>query len=398
MFELIQHAPPDAILGLNEIFQRDARSEKVNLTVGVYKDESGITPILNCVKDAERRLLESESAKPYLGIAGFPSYNLAVRQLLLGEASGAIADGRAITVQTPGGTGACRVAADFLRRSLPNAQIWCSRPTWANHHNIFKAAGFETKDYAYLDDDGTGLDRPAFLDSLSKIPAGEIVCLHGCCHNPTGVDPDASDWDEVVSLAKEHGWLPLIDLAYQGFGSGLDQDASAVRGFVDAGLEVVIAHSYSKNFGLYAERVGALTLVAQDTDAAAAVESQVKSVVRANYSNPPKHGAAIVATILSDDDLTAIWKVELVEMCERIHDLRRQLVAGLADRKIDRDMSFITQQKGMFSYSGLTPDQVDQLKNQHGIYMLRSGRMNVAGLNSKNLEVVCDAMASVMSS
>jgi aspartate/tyrosine/aromatic aminotransferase len=212
------------------------------------------------------------------------------------------------------------------------------------------------------------------------------------------VDPDASDWDEVVSLAKEHGWLPLIDLAYQGFGSGLDQDASAVRGFVDAGLEVVIAHSYSKNFGLYAERVGALTLVAQDTDAAAAVESQVKSVVRANYSNPPKHGAAIVATILSDDDLTAIWKVELVEMCERIHDLRRQLVAGLADRKIDRDMSFITQQKGMFSYSGLTPDQVDQLKNQHGIYMLRSGRMNVAGLNSKNLEVVCDAMASVMNS
>lgn len=396
MFETIQPAAPDAILGLNEEFLRDARPHKVNLTVGVYKDESGVTPILSSVKAAEQRLCETEATKAYLGIAGLPEFTTRVRSLLLGDESQAIGEDRAVTVQCPGGTGALRVAADFLARNVGHPTVWCSRPTWANHHNVFRAAGLPTETYAYLDAAGTGFDAEAMMESLKTIPAGDVVCLHGCCHNPTGVDPSPEDWCEIVSIAQQRGWLPLVDLAYQGFGSGLDDDARAVRMLADAGLELMVAHSYSKNFGLYAERTGALTVIVGDSDRASAVESQVKSAVRANYSNPPKHGAAIVATILSDDELTASWMGELAQMRERIHALRQQLADGLTAKGLDRDFSFLLRQNGMFSFSGLTPLQVDELKQKHAIYMVRSGRINIAGLNQRNLRVVCDAIADVI--
>ncbi len=396
MFESIQPAPPDAILGLNESFQKDPRAEKVNLTVGVYKDESGTTPILDAVKEAERRLIETETTKSYLSMGGDPDFNRRVRALLLGEDAAAITEGRAVTIQTPGGTAGLRVAADFLVRNGVSRRIWCSRPTWANHHNVFRSAGLDTDHYAYLDDSGTRLDGAAMLESLRQIPPGDVVCLHGCCHNPTGVDPTAEEWTEIIEVARERRWLPLIDLAYQGFGEGLDADAQAVRRCVNAGLEVLVAHSYSKNFGLYAERTGAVTAVTASADQASAVESQLKAAVRSNYSNPPKHGAAIVATILADDSLRQQWLGELAAMRDRIRDLRSQLVAGLTSRLPDRDFHFIEAQKGMFSFSGLTPLQVDRLKTEHAVYIVRSGRINIAGLNASNLDRVCDAIAAVL--
>ncbi len=397
MFESIQPAPPDAILGLNEAFQKDPRTDKVNLTVGVYKDESGVTPVLASVKEAERRLVESETTKAYLSMGGHFEFNQRVRKLLLGTESDANATGRAVTIQTPGGTGGLRVAADFLARNHPTATVWCSKPTWANHHNIFRSAGLATEHYAYLDAAGTGLDAAAMLDSLRKVPAGDVVCLHGCCHNPTGVDPTEEDWSHVVSIAAERSWLPLVDLAYQGFGAGLEPDAAVVRRFSEASLELLVAHSYSKNFGLYAERTGALTAIAGSREQASAVESQLKSAVRANYSNPPKHGAAIVATILGDSNLSQTWQTELAAMRDRIRSLREKLVAGLSDRVSSRDYSFIARQRGMFSFSGLSPLQVDELKSDHGIYIVRSGRINIAGLNDANLDKVCDAIAAVQS-
>ncbi len=396
MFDSVPPAPPDAILGLNESFQRDDRPGKVNLTVGVYKDESGVTPILDAVKQAERLLVDRETTKSYLSMGGDPEFNRQVRALLLGEQNPAIAEGRAVTIQTPGGTAGLRVAADFLVRNQLSSRIWCSNPTWANHHNVFRSAGLETDGYEYLDESGTRLDAAAMLESLQSIPAGDVVCLHGCCHNPTGVDPSLDDWKRVIEIAQKRRWLPLIDLAYQGFGDGLESDAQVVRRFVESGLELIVVHSYSKNFGLYAERTGAVTLVAESNTAATTAESQLKSAVRANYSNPPKHGAAIVATILSDDVLRRQWLGELATMRERIRKLRSELVAGLAARIADRDFSFIESQRGMFSFSGLTPLQVDQLKSEHAVYIVRSGRINIAGLNASNLDRVCDAIAAVV--
>ncbi len=397
MFDQVTEAPPDAILGLNEAFLQDKRDQKVNLTVGVYRDEAGRTPILECVKAAEERLLEREATKAYLGIAGMPDYHLATAGLLFGTGSAVIEEGRWVAAQTPGGTGALRVAGEWLRRNELCQRIWCSRPTWANHHNVFHAAGLDVETYAYLDETGTALDRDRFLDALRKIPSGDAVCLHGCCHNPTGVDPDGETWQAIAAMAREQGWLPLIDFAYQGFARGIDEDARAVRAFADAGIEFLVASSYSKNFGLYAERTGALTIVAREAGVVPAVGSRLKQVIRANYSNPPKHGAAIVAMILSDETLRTHWEEEVGQMRERISRLRSALVEGLQREGVSRDVSYLLRQRGMFSYSGLSPLQVDRLRSEFGIYLVRSGRINMAGLNADNLSYVCRAMAQVMS-
>ena len=394
MFEAIDTAPPDAILGLNELFRKDSNSDKVNLTVGVYKNDLGLTPIMKCVKQAESRLLETEDSKGYLGIAGSPEYGENVCKLLLGENSPLISSGKAIAIQSPGGTGALRVAAEFIARKFPAMTIWCSRPTWANHSNIFRAAGVTVNSYNYLDDAGTGLDFEQMLEAIKTISTGQAILLHACCHNPTGVDPTVDQWKEIVKAVTERGLLPVIDCAYQGFGNGVDTDVAAIRMFAAAGVESIICSSFSKNFGLYGERTGALTILAASADAANAVTSQVKSCIRANYSNPPKHGAAIVSTVLDDEALTNEWSTELTEMRSRIHSLRDLFVTKMNERS-DKDFSFIKKQVGMFSYSGLTPVQVDELRQKHAIYIVGSGRINIAGLNENNLDKVCDAIASV---
>ena len=396
MLEQVTQAPPDAILGLNEDFLADPREQKVNLTVGVYRDEQGRTPVLQCVKAAEQRLVEQESTKAYLGIAGMVPYQQLVGELLFGKESSVIADERLAVVQTPGGTGGLRVAGEFLARNGLAKRIWCSRPTWANHHNVFRAAGLDVASYDYLDATGTLLDQSGLLRSLEQIPSGDVVCLHGCCHNPTGVDPDPDTWASIVTIAAEKGWLPLVDFAYQGFAEGIDEDASAVRAFAEKGIELMVVNSFSKNFGLYAERTGALTVVTGDAQAVAPVVSQLKQVIRANYSNPPKHGAAIVATVLEDAGLCRSWKDEVRGMRDRIAGLRTALVEGLQAQGVRRDVSYLLKQRGMFSYSGLSPLQVDQLRSEHAIYLVRSGRINVAGLNQENLETVCRAIAQVI--
>jgi len=395
MFETLDTAPPDAILGLNEAFRNDSNPNKINLTVGVYKDAQGNTPILACVKEAERRLLDEEQSKGYLGIDGSPEYGRQVRELLFTADHEIHSNQRAATVQTPGGTGSLRVAADLVRRKFPQSGIWCSKPTWANHPNVFKAAGLEVGNYAYLDAAGTGLDFEAMLASLQQIPTGDVVCLHACCHNPTGVDPTFEQWRQIADVVYERGLLPLIDFAYQGFGDGLNEDATGLREFCRDGSELMIASSFSKNFGLYGERVGALTLVASSSEAAKAALSHAKSCVRANYSNPPKHGAAIVSTILNDGGLYEQWESELAQMRGRIHQMRCLFVETMKAKSPQHDFSFIAAQRGMFSFSGLTPIQVDQLRNEYSIYIVGSGRINVAGMNETNVARLCDAICAV---
>lgn len=396
MFETIEQAPPDAILGLNEAFQTDDREGKINLTAGVYKDETGATPILDCVKRGEQQLMADEGTKSYLGIDGLKSYRDYVPQLLFGEGHEIIESNRFATLQTPGGTGALRVAADLINAKLPQASIWVSKPTWANHNSVFSRAGLEVKSYAYLHSNGTSMDADAFLESLAQIPAGDAVCLHACCHNPTGVDPTPEQWEQVAKIVSERDLLPLIDCAYQGFGVGLEEDVQSIRILAQTGREMLICSSYSKNFGLYGERVGAMTLVAGDAEVAKRVLSQAKACIRANYSNPPKHGAAIVAQVLSSPELRKQWEEELAEMRSRIRKMRERFVELLASKAPDHDFSHIAKQNGMFSFSGLTPVQVDQLRNDFGIYIVGSGRINVAGITSANIEKLTSSIAAVL--
>ena len=396
MFETIEQAPPDAILGLAEAYRNDPRPNKVNLTIGVYQNEEGRTEILQCVKAAERKLLESEDSKSYLGIDGLPPYCTQVPQLLLGDAHEVVSSHRFATLQTPGGTGALRVAADLLHAKLPQTRIWCSKPTWANHHNIFGRAGLEVQSYDYLDSSGRSLDYDKLLAALQQIPSGDAVCLHACCHNPTGVDPTHDQWKAIAEVVRERQLMPVFDAAYQGFGDGLDADAWAIRHFAQPGQEMMICSSYSKNFGLYGERVGALTIIAGDEAIAQRVLSQAKACVRANYSNPPKHGAAIVSQVLADAELRRQWVQEVADMCSRIQSVRQQFVDRLREKAPGHDFSFILQQKGMFSYSGLTPVQVDQLRSDHAIYIVGSGRINAAGINRQNIDPLCDAIAAVV--
>lgn len=397
MFETFEMAPPDAILGLTEAFNKDTNPDKINLSVGVYKDASGTTPILRCVKEAERRLLDEQQSKGYLGIDGLPEFGRLARELLFNPDHEVLTSGRAVSLQTPGGTGALRVAADFLKRNAPGASIWLSKPTWANHPKVFEAADRQVETYGYIDAAGTSLDFAAMLDSLSGIPMGDVVVLHGCCHNPTGIDPTPEQWTQIAEVVHERKLLPLIDFAYQGFGRGIDEDATGLRTVVRPGTEALVCSSFSKNFGLYSERVGALTLIAASSDTAQVALSHAKVSVRTNYSNPPQHGGAIVATVLADAKLRATWESELAEMRLRINAMRTLFVETMRQKAPQHDFSFIVKQCGMFSFSGLTPVQVDELKSKHSVYIVTAGgRINVAGMTEQNMDRLCTAIASVL--
>lgn len=396
MWEDIQPAPPDSILGLTEQFKKDKNPEKVNLGVGVYKDNNGNTPILEVVKQAEQALLSRESSKSYLPISGYPPYGQAVQKLILGDDSEAIQSSRAVTVQAPGGTGALKIGADLLKKFKPQAKVWVSSPTWANHNGIFKDAGFELDRYRYYDPETKGLEQGQMFEDFAAIPAGDIVVLHTCCHNPSGVDLDAAGWDEVVQLASEKKWIPFLDFAYQGFGEGVVEDRYAVERFSASGIDFLVASSFSKNFGLYNERTGALTVVCPCADEATVAMSHLKTVVRTNYSNPPAHGALAATVILEDSALYQQWLNELADMRVRIKDMRQALVTGLSACGVQRDFSFIQRQRGMFSFSGLTDDVVMWLRAEKGIYMVGGGRINLAGLTTANIDYVCRSIAEAL--
>lgn len=393
MFETISAAPPDAILGLNEAFKSDPAPHKINLGVGVFKDSTGITPILKCVKTAEHRLLELEQSKAYLAINGHVEYGQHVPELLFGDT---VDHARTSTIQSPGGTGALRVAGDFVHKLFPSAKIWLSDPTWANHPNVFKAAGLEVKTYGYFEAETNSLNFDAMLSDLQQVPAGDVVLLHGCCHNPTGVDPSLEQWKKIGEVLADRNALPLVDFAYQGFADGLKEDAAGLRSLLSSHNELLVCSSFSKNFGLYRERVGALVALSKDVDTATSVMSQIKRTVRTNYSNPPSHGASIVATVLNDAELTKQWHAELADMRDRINGNRDLMVQKLAAAGIDKDFSFIQQQRGMFSFSGLSKEQVERLKNEFSIYIVGSGRINVAGITEHNVDYLCESIAKVM--
>lgn len=398
MFQNVQAAPPDAILGLTDAFKADPNPRKINLAVGVYKDADGNTPTLQAVREAERWLLDNEPTKSYLPIPGSPGYDRLTRAMLFGESSDLVDGGRATTFQCPGGTGALRVAADYLQANHAGTTAWISTPTWPNHPAIFAAANLPTKTYPYFDAKQNKLDLDGMLAALDQAKPGDVVLLHGCCHNPTGIDPTAEQWATIAERLSAKGLLPLLDFAYQGFADGLVEDAEGLRAILDKCGEVLIASSYSKNFGLYRERVGALTIVAQDQQTVETVESQVKLAVRQNYSNPPAHGALVVERILSDPALTAQWKEELEQMRGRINGMRQMLTEQLDQRGVQLSAAgngFIRQQRGMFTMSGLTVDDVKKLKQQYAIYIVGSGRINVAGLTEGNLPTLCDAIAAV---
>ncbi len=397
LFETVQLAPRDPILGLTEAFVADTRPTKVNLGVGVYCDENGRIPLLRAVREAERARVEAGAPRGYLPIEGLAAYDAAVQKLLFGADSPLIAAGRLVTAQALGGTGALKIGADFLKRLNPQAQVLISDPSWENHRGLFEGAGFKVDSYPYYDPASHGLNFSGMSKALRGAPAGTIVALHACCHNPTGVDLSAAQWRELVSIFRERGLVAMIDLAYQGFGEGVDPDAASVRLFAEAGLSFFVASSFSKSFSLYGERVGALTIVTESGEESARVLSQLKRVIRTNYSNPPTHGGSVVAAVLSDPKLRALWEEELAEMRNRIKAMRSSLVSGLKARGVKRDFSFVLQQNGMFSYSGLTSAQVDRLRNEYGIYAVSSGRICVAALNSRNIEYVCDAVAAVLS-
>jgi len=396
MFEQFTPAPPDAILGLTEAFKNDPNPKKVNLGVGVYKDAQGLTPILASVKEAETRILQDEKSKSYLGIDGSPEYAALVQTMLFGAEHPILTNKRAVTAQGPGGTGALRVAADFVASLFPAATVWLSDPTWPNHPSIFKAAGLAVKSYPYFDAATNGVNFEAMLATIKTIPAGDVLLLHGCCHNPTGADLSKAQWEQVAAVVAERKILPLIDFAYQGFGDGLAEDALGMKSVCDVVGEVLIASSFSKNFGLYNERIGALTLVGATAEAAQTALGHIKLAIRANYSNPPAHGAAIVTTVLSDPALRAQWENEVAEMRDRINSMRHLFVETLNEKGVKHDFSFIAQQRGMFSYSGLQPAHVKALREKHGVYIVGSGRINVAGMTEGNMDYLCAAIADVL--
>ncbi|MCK4565657.1 MAG: aspartate/tyrosine/aromatic aminotransferase [Verrucomicrobia bacterium] len=396
MWKEIETAPADAILGLTEAFKKDTNPQKVNLGVGVYKDDQGTTPILKCIKSAEKALVETQTTKGYLPISGDPAYAASVQKLLFGADSETVASGRAMTIHSPGGTGALRVGADLLKKFSPGAKLWVSSPTWANHKGIFSAAKFEIEEYPYYNPATKDVDFEAMLATLETIPSGDIVLLHVCCHNPTGVDLSGAQWEQVVAVAKSKGWTPFLDFAYQGFGDGIEEDRSAVEKFAAAGIDLFIASSFSKNFGLYNERTGALTLVCPTPEEAAVAMSHLKKTIRVNYSNPPAHGGFAASTVLNDAALYDQWVEEVAEMRVRIVEMRTALVDGLAARGVEGDFSFIKRQRGMFSFSGLTDDIVAWLRENKSIYVVGGGRINLAGLTSGNIDYVCDSIAEAL--
>ncbi|MFQ6024581.1 MAG: amino acid aminotransferase [Acidiferrobacterales bacterium] len=396
MFENISPAPADTILGLTEAFEKDSNPAKINLGAGVYQDDEGQTPILKSVKAAEAIILERANTKSYLPISGLPDYDHLVQQLLFGEGNAVIGSGRANTVHTPGGTGALRVGADFLKAFLPDAKVWISDPTWPNHRGIFEAAGFAVGEYPYYDATTKALDFESLRDRLARIAEGDVVVLHVCCHNPTGFDPTPEQWKEISAIARERKWIPFLDFAYQGFGSGLDEDRRAVQHLLDGVTEFLIANSFSKNFALYQDRTGSLTMVGASTNAGDAALSQIKRIIRVNYSNPPAHGGHIVRTILKDPALRAEWEGELKQMRDRVKSMRSALVDGLQKRDVSQDFSFISLQNGIFSFSGLADEQVKFLRVEKSIYMVKGGRINVAGITTKNIDYLCDSIAEAL--
>ena len=396
MFDDVPLAPADAILGLTEAFKKDPNPEKINLGVGVFTDVNGKTPLLESAKVAEKRLAASAVTRNYLPIDGDATFRSHMQALVFGKDSEIVFTKRAYTACAPGGTGALRVAGDFLKANFPSTKVWLSNPTWPNHPQVFDAAGLRTNRYQWFDPVANALDYAAFLDTLSKIPAGDAVLLHGCCHNPTGIDPTPKQWEEIASVMAERKLLPLVDFAYQGFGDGLDEDAAGIRTLASKCREMIVCNSCSKNFSLYADRVGSVSFVTGDEQAAGRVASQVKRVIRANYSNPPQHGFSVVATILSDKELHAQWESEVTGMRNRINGLRKLFTETLAAKGAKQDFSFITRQKGMFSFSGLSKAQVLTLREKYAIYIVDSGRVSIAGMNEKTMDTLCTRIASIL--
>ncbi|PYY70347.1 aromatic amino acid aminotransferase [Pseudomonas jessenii] len=396
LFSAVEMAPRDPILGLNEAFNADTRTNKVNLGVGVYCNEEGRIPLLRAVVEAETIRAAQHVSRGYLPIDGIAAYDQAVQKLLFGNDSPLLAAGRVITTQAVGGTGALKIGADFLKQLLPNAVVAISDPSWENHRALFETAGFPVQNYRYYDAATHDVNRTGMLEDLNALPNGSIIVLHACCHNPTGVDLSPADWKNVLEVVKAKGHVPFLDMAYQGFGDGIDEDAAAVRLFAESGLTFFASSSFSKSFSLYGERVGALSIVSESKEESARVLSQVKRVIRTNYSNPPTHGASVVAAVLNSPELRAQWEAELAEMRLRIRGMRTQMVDLLAKKAPQRDFSFVGRQCGMFSYSGLTVEQVHRLRNEFGIYALDTGRICVAALNQSNIEVVTDAIVQVI--
>jgi len=395
-FAEVPLAPRDPILGLTEAFQSDTRPTKVNLGVGVYTDESGKLPLLGAVREAERLRVEQMPARGYLPIDGLATYDRAVQSLLFGADSDLISQGRVCTAQAIGGTGALRIGADLLKRFVPGADVWISDPSWENHRALFEAAGFKVNTYPYHDDQTDGVAFDAMKACLSALPARSIIVLHACCHNPTGADLSPAQWREVVGLCKDADLVPFLDMAYQGFADGIAEDGLAVRLFAESGLDFLVSSSFSKSFSLYGERVGALSVVCADKDESTRLVSQLKRVIRTNYSSPPTHGSAIVAAILTTPALRQQWEEELGHMRDRIRTMRQHFVAKLAEHAPEHDFSFIAAQRGMFSYSGLSSTQVDRLREEFGIYALSTGRICVAALNDRNIDYVVEAVAKVV--
>lgn len=396
LFSAVEMAPRDPILGLNEAFNADTRPTKVNLGVGVYYNEEGRIPLLRAVQEAEKARLAANSPRGYLPIEGIAAYDTAVQKMLFGDTSALIADGRVVTAQALGGTGALKIGADFLKRLLPDAVVAISDPSWENHRALFQSAGFPVQNYRYYEAASHGVNRAGMLEDLRALPPRSIVVLHACCHNPTGVDLEIGDWKAILEVLREREHVPFLDIAYQGFGDGIEQDAEAVRLFAESGLEFFVSSSFSKSFSLYGERVGALSIVTASKDEATRVLSQVKRVIRTNYSNPPTHGASIVSSVLNSPELRAMWETELGEMRERIRSMRLAMVEQLATLGAKRDFSFVARQRGMFSYSGLSADQVERLRNEFGIYAVGTGRICVAALNNRNIGSVTQAIAQVL--
>jgi aromatic-amino-acid transaminase len=395
IFSSVALVPRDPILGITEVFNADTRTTKVNLGAGVYFDDTGKIPLLNAVKTVERTHLEKMPSHGYLPIDGLTTYNKAVRAMLFGKDSPLLAEGRGVTVQTLGGTGALKIGGDYLKHLLPNATVYISTPSWENHRAVFESAGFKVETYPYYDTATRGVDFAAMKSCLDALPAGSIIVLHACCHNPTGADLSETEWREIIAVFQARGLVPFIDMAYQGFADGIEEDATVPGLFAASGLQCFIATSYSKSFSLYGERIGALSVVTASKDESMRVLSQIKRVIRANYSSPPTHGAAVVAAVLSSVELRQRWEGELADMRERIKKMRSGLVERLGALGVARDFSFVTRQRGMFSYTGLSAKQVARLQSEFGIYAVDTGRICVSGLNTGNIDYVAKAIAAV---
>ncbi len=396
LFTAVEMAPRDPILGLNEQFAADTNPNKVNLGVGVYFDDNGKLPLLECVQAAEKTMMEKPAARGYLPIDGIAAYDAAVKSLVFGADSEPVKSGRIATVLGIGGTGGLKIGADFLKKLNPAAKVLISDPSWENHRALFSSAGFIVESYRYYDAATRGVDFIGMLADLNAAAPGTIILLHACCHNPTGYDITGAQWDQVIAVVKAKNLVPFLDMAYQGFGNGITEDGAVIGKFVAAGLDFFVSTSFSKSFSLYGERVGALSVLCASKEEADRVLSQLKIVIRTNYSNPPIHGGAVVAAVLGSSELRAMWEKELAAMRVRIKAMRQKLVDGLKAAGVQQDMSFITTQIGMFSYSGLTKDQMVRLRSEFGVYGTDTGRMCVAALNSKNIDYVCQAIAKVV--